>query len=133
MTIPYEGVPFWSAPDGWRPTVCKHLQGIPFPCQGCSAGQKTDRLEWVTAELLAARAEIIRLAEATVSLLQHQTALEHELRQVAEERDLAIAAVESARRLASWLYRNGGREMLDAAGGSDVSEWPWLQGEQERS
>lgn len=132
MSIPYDGIPFWSAPDGWRPKGCKHLEGSPYPCQGCSRGQKGDRLEWVTVELLAARAEIIRLAETNVSLLQQQTALERELRQVAEERDLALVGVESARRIALWLYRNGGREVLAATGASDVSEWPWLQDEQEQ-
>lgn len=64
MTGPGEGLTFWYAPDGWRPQVCEHNTGPPYPCQGCSNRQKTERLEQVTAELLAAREEIQRLTEA---------------------------------------------------------------------
>jgi hypothetical protein len=50
---------------------------------------------------------------------EHQRRLAEDLRAVLSERD-------EARHLAGWLYEHGGRQVLDASGGGDVSEWPWL-------
>ena len=44
--------------------------------------------------------------------------------------DLASTAEferDEARRLARWLYEHGGQQVLDASGGGDTSEWPWLR------
>ena len=51
---------------------------------------------------------------------------------LAHANELLRADLEEAGTLARWLYRNGGQQVLDASGGGDVSEWPWLQQEDDR-
>lgn len=82
-----------------------------------------------TRERDVLRERVWQLEQADRVLRQDGGRMEDQL-DLARDR-LATAEFErdQARRLARWLYRNGGRQVLDVNGGGDTSEWPWLQEE----